>query len=360
MSDRLRPLPFGLGLIEGFYGRPWDERDRLAMLDFLASAGYHYYVYAPKSDTGLRRRWREPWPEPRVLHLRALAERARALGLCWGVGLSPLGLVESMDAGSMRALRARVGQLDDIGVEMLCVLFDDMPREVDDLALRQADIVAEIMAVARTRHLLVCPSYYSRDPVLERLFGERPRNYWESLGAQLPASVGVFWTGERVCSTAYPEEDLRDIAARLRRPPVLWDNYPVNDGARMADHLHVGAFRDRPGTLAGLVTAHFVNPMNQCWLSRIPLATLPRAYALGERYDADRAYRQACGMLAGEAAGLLEADLEAFQSKGRAGLDAMARAGLEARYGAIDAPWAREITGWLRGEYTFDPACLTD
>jgi hypothetical protein len=41
-------------------------------------------------------------------------------------------------------------------------------------------------------------------------------------------------------------------------------------------------------------------------------------------------------------------------------LDDAARQGLLERYAAHEAnPYAREITAWLRGEYTFDPQCLT-
>jgi hypothetical protein len=46
---------------------------------------------------------------------------------------------------------------------------------------------------------------------------------------------------------------------------------------------------------------------------------------------------------------------------GLGGLDAQTRAALGARYEAEpDNPYAQELAAWLRGEYTFDPACLTD
>lgn len=357
----LQELPWGLGLIEGFYGRAWQAADRLATLGFLARHGYRYYVYAPKSDPILRRAWRERWTRDDEALLRDLARRADAEGILWGVGLSPLGLVEDMGATAMGALRAKIRLLDELGVQVLCILFDDMPRGVEDLAARQCAVVAEVAAVSAARHLLVCPSYYTRDPVLERLFGARPEHYWEELGAGLPGGAGIFWTGERVCSSGYPEADLRDIGARLGRAPVLWDNYPVNDGARMADFLHMDAFRDRDAGLRTLTGAHFVNPMNQCRLSWVPLATLPRAYAEGGAYDPERELARAAREVAGAQGGdCLVEDLELLQ---RVGLKALAdadRARLRARYAGYPDRWAQELLDWLDGGYAFDPACLTD
>lgn len=357
----LRALPWGLGLIEGFYGRAWAEADRLATLAFLARHHYRYYVYAPKSDALLRRDWRGRWSRTAEASLQALAAGAAEHGIVWGVGLSPLGLVEDPSAEALAALRAKIRALDALGVQLLCVLFDDMPRAVEDLAARQCAVVAEIAAVMRAPHLLVCPSYYTRDPVLERLFGARPGRYWEELGAGLPPEAGIFWTGERVCSERYLPADLDDIGARFARPPVLWDNYPVNDGARMADFLHLDAFRNRPAELATLCGAHFVNPMNQCRLSWFPLATLPRLYADGTAYDPVQALEQAAREIAGGTAGaLLLEDREELQSVGLRAMSDARRTRLLARYRALDLPWAREIVDWLEGGYAFDPACLTD
>ena len=354
-------LPAGLGVIEGFYGRVWSWEDRLLTQSFLGRHGYRFYVYAPKADATLRRHWREPWDAETAGRIRELAAQARACGLLWGVGLSPLGLVEDFSREAIAAFRAKLAYLEGFEPDLLCLLFDDMPRGVEDLAARQARLAVMAAELRHVRHLVVCPSYYSRDPVLERLFGAMPVGYWEDLGRDLPAQAAVFWTGERVCSTAYPEEDLRDMAGRLRRPVTLWDNYPVNDGARMSRFLHLAAFVDRPGRLSALTRAHFVNPMNQCRLSWLPLATLPLSYAAGAGYDPQRALATVARELLGaEHAGLLCEDLDAFQ---RLGLDAIGAGGrdrLLARYGEIAEPWAREIVAWLGGDYAFDPACLTD
>lgn len=357
----IAPLPFGLGLIEGFYGRVWSDADRLDALRFVGSIGYRYYVHAPKADRSLRSCWSQRWSKLEEQRIRAIAECCEANSIDWGVGLSPLGLAESATRENRQRLREKIRYLDQFAPQILCLLFDDMPRTIDDLAALQVELVEEVRQVTRAQYLLVCPSYYSTDPVLEKLFGARPQDYWSTLGQRLPAQVGLFWTGEKVCSPGYDAQSLERIGAQLCRAPVLWDNYPVNDGARASKFLHLDAFRNRPAALAQHTAAHFVNPMNQCWLSRIPLATLPIAYREGAVYDPQRVLREVSTALCGEqlSACLLE-DLPLLQTVGLEGLDAQQRERLLRRYGKFSSPYASELLDWLHGGYAFDPACLTD
>ena len=71
-------MPLELGLIEGFYGRPWPMADRVAAVRALAPHGYGFYLYAPKADALLRRRWRELHPEAEAAALAAFAADCRA------------------------------------------------------------------------------------------------------------------------------------------------------------------------------------------------------------------------------------------------------------------------------------------
>ena len=51
-----------LGIIEGFYGPLWSWKQRRQLVQRLAPHGYGFYLYAPKADAFLRRRWQEPHP----------------------------------------------------------------------------------------------------------------------------------------------------------------------------------------------------------------------------------------------------------------------------------------------------------
>ena len=59
----MKPSPVNLiGMIEGFYGNPWSHSVRLKFPAVLAELGLNAYLYCPKSDPYLRRRWKEDWP----------------------------------------------------------------------------------------------------------------------------------------------------------------------------------------------------------------------------------------------------------------------------------------------------------
>src|SRR5690606_38231537 len=100
------------------------------------------------------------------------------------------------------------------------------------------ELTTRAQTLSSADRIILCPTYYSDDPVLERVFGERPHNYWQNLGEQLDSRTDIFWTGPRVCSEHFNVEHLHAVGQRLGRKPFLWDNYPVNDGAIKSRHLH--------------------------------------------------------------------------------------------------------------------------
>ena len=350
-----------VGVIEGFFGKPWAWDDRAAYADFLGTLGLDFYIYAPKDDRTLRQRWREPWPEPMAEQAAALGKALRAKGVRFGIGLSPFEL--HLDAGpdDMAALGAKVRSLNAVEPDILCVLFDDMRGDLPDLAARQVRIVDEAIGASSANAFIACPSYYSFDPVLERVFGAMPDGYLADLGRLLDPRVEIFWTGPEVCSRRYPEAHLTEVAGLLRRKPFLWDNYPVNDSAAMVPFLHIGPFRDRPAALLNQIAGHAVNPMNQAWLSRIPIMSLADSYHEGVEYDPDAAFAAACRALADDELGrMLIDDAVLLQKTGLEKMTAEEGASLTRRYGAFRGdPYADEVLGWLAGDYAFDPACLT-
>lgn len=58
-----------LGVIEGYFGRPWRHEDRKCVLTRLRELGYSFFHYAPKADAFLRRRWRELHPDGSLAEL---------------------------------------------------------------------------------------------------------------------------------------------------------------------------------------------------------------------------------------------------------------------------------------------------
>lgn len=346
---------FLAGVIEGFYGRPWSWQDRHAQIEFLASSRLGAYVYATKSDQHLRRCWAEPWPADSYGQLQKLGAHCRSAGIAWGLALSPFELYLSWGEASRRQLRARLSDIAGLQPDVFCVLFDDMRGDTPALARLQLEIVHEIAAQTQASRIIMCPTYYSHDPILEKLFGRKPQGYWRDLGAGLDPAIDFFWTGDRVCSAAYSQQSLEKISALMGRAPVLWDNYPANDGQKMAAYLHLKPFAGRPNQPVDWLRGHLANPMNQAYLSRLPLATLYEAGAdQAQRFE--RALRRVCPAAL---AVLLARDVERFTAGGLDSIGPAEKQRLIADYAIVDHPGAAEVVAWLRGEYAFDPACLT-
>jgi hyaluronoglucosaminidase len=340
-----------LGIIEGFYGKPWTWGARAETVTHLAPYGYRFYLYAPKFDPFLRRKWQEDHPGNLVERLRALADHCRQVGVRFGIGLSPYDLFNNFDDASRQALTRKLQFFDELGVQDLAILFDDMRGDVPDLAKNQVEIIEWIAGRTTASRIIMCPTYYSDDPILDRVFGHRPKNYLEDLAKSLDTKIEIFWTGEEVISRQFSPGHLDRVTDQLGRKPFLWDNYPVNDGQRMSQYLHIRGFTGRPGSNADRVAAHGINPMLQSTLNRIPAITLSDSYRQRDKYEYSESFRHACvDVLGAELGALVREDLLTLQD---IGLDRLGdkEKSLRERYGSIDHPGAKEIIAWLDGEY---------
>lgn len=351
---------FFYGVIEGFYGRQWSWQERGEYAQFLAAQGFDCYLFAPKGEPALRQQWRRGLPQALSESLAAMADHYRQQGVRWGLGLSPLGLSEQFNAADCEALVATVKQINQLQPDILCILFDDMRGDIPGIARRQLEVVSEVLSYSRASQHIVCPTYYSFDPVLEKVFGAMPSDYLASLGEGLPVEVGIFWTGDRVIAEDFTAESTDRARQALGRKPILWDNYPVNDGRLTSNFLHLRPYRGRPGALRDWVGGHIVNPMNQAQLSKLVLASLGEVYRHPADYDPERAWQGALASLREPGlAQCLAEDINLFQQCGLDGLTAGQREALAARYRQWSHPAAGEIVDWLAGGYAFDPACLT-
>ena len=349
-----------LGIIEGFYGRQWSWAERRRWPSFLADAGFNTYIYAPKGDACLRSRWRDPWPEAELAELADLAGECRAQGIAFGVGLSPLGYADTGHEDDERAALAdKLDQIASLTPDILCLLFDDMRGDDPSLAFRQCALTDWVLARSPARQHIVCPTYYSHDRILEQVFGAMPLGYLSELGAGLPPDVGVFWTGNVVCSPAYNEQCFNEVSGWLRRRPVLWDNHPVNDGRRSSRFLPLGPLSGRPPALREWTAGHLANPMNQPALSRLPLRALGNGYRRGD--NPGQAWHTALHMECDEPlARLIARDASRFQYAGLDSLSSPERERLAGEYRAVGGAMACEVADWLEEGYRFDPACLTE
>ncbi|HEY1709946.1 MAG TPA: beta-N-acetylglucosaminidase domain-containing protein [Rhizomicrobium sp.] len=342
-----------LGIIEGFYGRVWSWAARQAVVSRLAPRNYRFYIYAPKADLLLREHWQQEHPREEAEGLAQLSAHCRANGVRFGVGLSPYEIYRNFDDAAKAALGKKLAWLDAIGIDDLAILFDDMRGDLPKLAETQATIVHWARDHSKATRIVMCPSYYTDDPNIDRFFGQRPENYLEDLGKLLDPAVEVFWTGEETCAREFSPGHLRRVAQQIGRKPFLWDNYPVNDGPRMSQHLHLRAFTGRPASIAPCIAAHAVNPALQPILSLIPALSLADSYEQGDAYEYGAAFLRAATALGGaEFANTLQRHTAVLQETGLDLLSDDSKERLRKIYKKFDNDAAREVLAWLDGADT--------
>ena len=347
-----------VGVIEGFFGKPWDWSARHSGIEFLRVYGYQFYIYAPKADPFLRRRWREPMPAETMRQLSALSSLCRKQNITLGIGLTPFEIYLNYDADAKMALRSKVLQLNEIGARVLCVLFDDMRGDVDELPALQSKVISDVCSWSNAKQFIVCPTYYSYDSRLAREFGPPPKQYLQGLGRMLDSRIDVFWTGESIISDGYSAQHIAEVTEQIRRKPFIWDNHISNDSRIRTNYLFVDPSSDAWELPAAAVAGFAINPMNQAHLSRVALGGYKQ---LLEDPREQVLLANVCRPLAGASfAERLAADRDLFQLKGLEQIDANTRERLLAEYATMKTnPYAQELSAWLRGEYVFDPQCLT-
>ena len=250
------------GLIEGFYGPPWSEEDRISVGQWCAARGMTHYIYAPKDDPKHRHEWRHPYS---AKELASFDRVIAGCGLQFGFAISPGLSMDYDDLDDRRTLLAKLTAVIERGVSLVALLFDDIPPRAG-LGEQHGDVTRWLHDELDGRaELLLVPTEY---------VGVRASPYLDALAARVPEDVPIAWTGQLVVNDSITAEDARARADAVGgRPPLLWDNYPVND-AVMEDCLFIGPLRGRSEDLLPELAGWIANPMVQPRASMLPLASV--------------------------------------------------------------------------------------
>jgi hypothetical protein len=329
------------GIIEGFYGPPWDWDARREVCSVLARAGMDTYVYAPKDDPLHRDRWREPYGRGTLEDFEALvADDTLRVGFSVSPGLS----IDTASHDDRAALLAKIDQVLTVGVTLVGLLLDDLPPE-DGVGLRHAELTVWLRdALPAEVELFMVPLHYT---------GAERTPYLDALAHHVPLEVPIGWTGPLVVNRTISADDARAWSDAMDgRRPLLWDNTPVND-ALMASRLHTGPLRGRDPDLVDQIDGYLANPMVQARAS-VPALVSAAAWLQGD--DAEAAWVQALGPARTLAEGCdgvapsaladraLSADGTSIADPGAADeLDAW----LEAAIGCDDGGWGHDVDPWV-------------
>ena len=305
-----RPAMPVRGAIEGFYGSPWTQEERLAQLAFYGSVKLNTYVYAPKDDPYHRDRWREPYPAAELDRLGVLVDAATAHHVRFTFAVSPGVSICYSDAADTEALVAKLQALYDLGARAFNLALDDIdagrwncpgdasaygPPSLEAAARAQVGLANALQQGFVAGH----PDTHPLQFVPTEYRGVRNSGYRTALRDGLDPAIQVMWTGRYVVPPGISVADAEAAAGVFGRPPLVWDNTPVNDFPPTEGRLLLGPYTRREPGLSAHVAGVVLNPMNQAAASTVALTGAADFTWNDAAYDPARAHRVAAERLLG-------------------------------------------------------------
>ncbi|MCR5833450.1 MAG: beta-N-acetylglucosaminidase domain-containing protein [Selenomonadaceae bacterium] len=296
------PIPLR-GVVEGFYGTPWDYEKRVDIINFCRKNNLNAYIYAPKDDMYHRDKWRTPYPDEKLNELAELVSTAKKNNVRFIFAISPgldLKYKGSKGEQDFDAMMKKLESMYQIGVRDFAIFFDDLKddkgRHNED-GEDQAAFLNRVQKELSARHKDIAPlitvptEYYYADMI----DGKKIKPYTRDFAENLDSKIVVLYSGRGVVCDGIENAEQSAVNKIYGREVGIWWNYPVNDYPLTPDgnrntKLALGAVEKLPTTN---VTAIFFNPMAQEQMSKIALAT-GAVYANNPAdYDSTKAWNKA-------------------------------------------------------------------
>jgi hypothetical protein len=250
----------------------------------------HYGFGAPQCN-----RWWEPLPQEKKAKYEQVVRACQQQGLSFCFSLNPnLGstrIVRYDSREDYEALWQHYAWMQRLGVHWFNLQFDDISAGID--AAGQARLGTKLLTRLRRRdpqaQFIICPTYYWGD-------GSSGREYLQTLARELHPDIYVIWTGPGVVTGRITREAAESYRKTVGHRLIIWDNYPVNDGAPT---LHLGPVTGRDRDLCEVADGFMANPMHsENEIGRIPLLTMADYAYNPWDYDPARSIGQAIVHLA--------------------------------------------------------------
>lgn len=265
------------GFIEGYYGIPWSNEDRMSLMEFGGDFKMTSYVFAPKDDPYHKELWRELYPEEEFAAIKEMVQVGidTKCRFVWTAHPFMGGFNASKVDEEIAALLNKFDQLYDAGVRQFGVLGDDVGSLDRNVVIKMMEAVSKwTKEKGDVYDSVFCPAGYNHSWQA----GNTGQNYAELSDYDIgfPDDIQIFWTGEAVCQPVeqktldhFTKYNLPEGASE-RRSPLFWLNWPVNDinGSRLmmgkGSLLHTDINIE---DINGVVT----NPMQEAEASKVAI-----------------------------------------------------------------------------------------
>ncbi len=216
------------GVFEGAYGA-WSDSGRVDVIEWMGRAKMNSYLYGPKGDPRVRRRWREPYSDVELFKLRRMVQASRENHILVAYTISPGQGVEYGSDADFNTVMLRIRQMQSIGFKMFVLGFDDTLGMVyNENDRKKFANLGEAEAFLSNR-VAAALKEYDPDAVLvvvpEIYGGVHDIPYAKSFAEKLDKDIMIGWTGEQILSPKLTEADIVEFASYYKRPPSFGDNW---------------------------------------------------------------------------------------------------------------------------------------
>lgn len=259
------------GFIEGYYGIPWSNEDRMSLMKFGGDFKMTSYIFAPKDDPYHKEKWREEYPAKELAEITEMVKVGNdaKCRFVWTAHPFMGGFNANNADAEIQALLKKFDQLYKAGVRQFGVLGDDVGQLNKDIVVKMMKAVSEwAKEKGDVYDTVFCPAGYNHS-------WQGDYSELNKYDKEFPEDIKIFWTGEAVCQPV--EQKTLDHfrthnlnGQSKRRSPLFWLNWPVNDinGERLM--MGKGSLlrtEVNPADLAGVVT----NPMQEAEASKVAI-----------------------------------------------------------------------------------------
>ncbi|HOW72545.1 MAG TPA: beta-N-acetylglucosaminidase domain-containing protein [Phycisphaerae bacterium] len=296
------PLPAGAEpgfKIRGIKGWFWKPEQYLAEIPVLKQYKMNFMMNCYGSMFSKPDKWEnnwwEPMPEDRKEAYGRVIRACREAGIqfCFSKHpqLSSSRPIDPTRVEDFEKLWPHFAWAQEAGAEWFNLPLDDVHvmKGVKIDGSEHAQLInrlyGRLLEKDKRAQFIFCPTWYWGDGS-----GGQERAYLEALARDLHPDVYLFWTGDAVVGqiTRKAAEIYRGFA---KHRIILWDNYPVNDGAPT---LHLGPVTGREPDLNAVIDGYMSNPLcPQNEANRIPLLTCADYAFNPAAYDPERSIGQA-------------------------------------------------------------------
>lgn len=274
------------GLVEGYYGNPYSEANRMSLFEMFGRQKMNIYIYGPKDDVYHKDKWREKYPAAQGKKITQYVNAAKANKVEFVWAIHPGNDIQWNDTDRRNVVN-KLKAMYNLGVRTFAVFFDDVWGGEGTRGDKQAELMNYITEELNAAYddvnpCIICPTQYNK--------GWSSGDYLSTLGSTMNKDVRIMWTGNSVVDMIN-KSDMQWINNQISRKAFIWLNYPVNDYC--INHLLMGPTWGNDLDIANMLSGFTSNPMEYAEASKLSLFSIGEYNWNMSDYNPDESWEEA-------------------------------------------------------------------